>query len=260
VTSAVEIKRRYDRERQRAIAAGTWQPMVGIDVVRAHVVGLHDAGLSARAIAAAAGVSLATVSAILWPQHVDARSRGVTHPVAVALLAVTGSAQVPPTALVPAVGTHRRVRALQRLGWTTRLIAADCGVPHQTLTGTGPKVRKHHADAVAAAYDRLCMRPGPSSRTRRLAARAGWPPPLAWDDDQLDDPAATPTGHLPATGVHLDLDELMHLAHGGESIARAVARCGVSVSAAERMAQRQHRVDVLAALAGVRAAQRSRAA
>jgi hypothetical protein len=61
------------------------------------------------------------------------------------------------------------------------------------------------ADAITRVYDELSMtvpqddEAGRSPRAgrihdrqRRLAARRGWAPPLAWDDDTIDDPAATP--------------------------------------------------------------------
>lgn len=36
------------------------------------------------------------------------------------------------------------------------------------------------------------MVPGPSARARRRAAAHYWAPPLAWDDDDLDNPTITP--------------------------------------------------------------------
>jgi hypothetical protein len=57
------------------------------------------------------------------------------------------------------------------------------------------------ARTAAAAYDQLWNHQPPqaSQRGKIAAARArnhararGWPPPLAWDDDQLDRPDGTP--------------------------------------------------------------------
>lgn len=56
-------------------------------------------------------------------------------------------------------------------------------------------------DAVRALYDELWDAIPPAaawrerqatSRARGLAARYGWAPPMAWDDETIDDPAAVP--------------------------------------------------------------------
>ncbi|WP_295694431.1 hypothetical protein, partial [Lapillicoccus sp.] len=45
---------------------------------------------------------------------------------------------------------------------------------------------------VRQVYDRLSMTPGPSPTARARAAARGYAPPLAWDDDTIDDPRALP--------------------------------------------------------------------
>jgi hypothetical protein len=47
------------------------------------------------------------------------------------------------------------------------------------------RVNRFLHDAVARVYEELCMIPGPSQRTRALAANRGWAAPLDWDD--IDD-------------------------------------------------------------------------
>ena len=96
-------------------------------------------------------------------------------------------------------------------------------------------------DRIAAAYDELAMRPGPSARNRRL----GYPPPLAWDD--IDDPAATPD--LGARARGFDLDEWMHLVNGGTSPDEASARCNVTTPYVKERARAHQRGDVLRAIA-----------
>jgi hypothetical protein len=54
------------------------------------------------------------------------------------------------------------------------------------------RVHRGTAGQVARVYDELAMTPGPSTRARDAAARRGWVPPLAWDDDEIDDPQARP--------------------------------------------------------------------
>jgi hypothetical protein len=97
-------------------------------------------------------------------------------------------------AYTDATGTRRRLQALIAIGWPIRELARQMGWtgnPGLLLYGERQQVHKHTAALVADVYDRLWDVPGPSVRSRRAAARAGYAPPLAWDD--IDDPAATPS-------------------------------------------------------------------
>jgi hypothetical protein len=76
----------------------------------------------------------------------------------------------------------------------------------------GEHVRAGTARAVCALYDELWDQPPPegthrdkiaASRARNRAAAHGWPPPLAWDDDTIDDPDVVPN----PTGADLDVVE-----------------------------------------------------
>lgn len=98
---------------------------------------------------------------------------------------------------VPSRGVHRRIQALQRLGWTQQQIADSCGWPdsrnvRDVLERDVCFIATWRR--VAQAYERLCMKlPPPSAgatKARRKAERNGWPPPLAWDD--IDDANAAP--------------------------------------------------------------------
>jgi hypothetical protein len=91
----------------------------------------------------------------------------------------------------------RRLQGLARIGWPLEALAAELGWAKPTVSLLCSGVRYdlvHRATAlrVAAVYDRLSMSPGPSARARQNAAKKGWQAPLAWDDDQIDDPAAVP--------------------------------------------------------------------
>lgn len=99
--------------------------------------------------------------------------------------------------MVSPLGTIRRFHALQALGWTGPQIAAEAGVSVHTLRSSDYQskgtIRSSLADAVAAAYERLCMTTpegGYQDRQRRLARERGWLPPLAWDD--IDKPDEKP--------------------------------------------------------------------
>lgn len=193
-TSTIErdVLRLYGRRRMRAVRAGTWEGLQDPAPVIAHIAYLRDNGMSARSIAAAAGVALSTAAAFAWPdRHSETRTTGIQAATARALLAVS-LADTPSHGLVLSVGSVRRIRALARMGWNSRTVAAEAGVNPGSIRGIDSRIRKSTADAVAEAYDRLSMRQGPHRKAATTARNLGWPPPLAWDDDTIDDPAATP--------------------------------------------------------------------
>jgi hypothetical protein len=102
------------------------------------------------------------------------------------------------------VGTQRRLRALAARSWSPEAIERETGIPSQlTHLALGPSddITPDLAGAVAAAYDRLWDREPPAATrddqqaaamAALRAARRGWAPPLAWDDDQIDLPGARP--------------------------------------------------------------------
>jgi hypothetical protein len=100
---------------------------------------------------------------------------------------------------VDPVGTARRLQALACAGWSAVDIAAAVrtspGVVQGWQHGALTWIFRRSAVKVAALYDAVWDRPPPGRyavKVRNLAARAGWLPPAAWDDDMIDDPAAAP--------------------------------------------------------------------
>jgi hypothetical protein len=98
--------------------------------------------------------------------------------------------------LVNPIGTIRRLQALVAAGYTQRDLATklnikDCNVCRLMSSGDRT-VHVNTADAVSALFDDLQLIPGPSNAARRRGARMGWALPLAWDEDEIDDPAAEP--------------------------------------------------------------------
>lgn len=91
-----------------------------------------------------------------------------------------------------AAGIARKTRALAAVGHPDVDVAAWLGVDVDI-------VRQLQADGlcnpvlagvVDRVYDREAMRPGRCGLTQRLARQAGWCTALAWDDDELNNPAA----------------------------------------------------------------------
>jgi len=107
--------------------------------------------------------------------------------------------------LINPIGTIRRIQALVANGYNQRDLAARLGMKpcniSRLLASQSRSVHVKTADRVVALFDELQLRPGPSDFARRRAARLGWPPPLAWDEDTIDDPAAKAD-----VGVHRPLE------------------------------------------------------
>lgn len=94
-----------------------------------------------------------------------------------------------------ATGTARRIRALLAIGWTHEHLHAATGIAtRRHVKGDKGRVTRRTHEAIAGLYDRLSMTPGPSEQNRARARRLGWVPPLAWDDELIDDPTARPRG------------------------------------------------------------------
>lgn len=98
------------------------------------------------------------------------------------------------TRTVPSIGFRRRVQALQALGWPLSVIAAEmggCDKRNVKQSCDSERVYRSKLQRLVEVYDRLSMRLGPSVRSRNLAQRNGWLPPLAWTN--IDDPNERPT-------------------------------------------------------------------
>lgn len=156
--------------------------------VRARVERLRELGWTWRQIADAADVSLNVPIFLasgrtkrLWPES------------AKALLSVP---LVPPPDNrrgIDSTGSRRRVQALAWMGWPAAEVARRAGTTQATLrTEILPSRRISLAMArrISAVYDELWQTPGPSKRAAAKARSLGHMPPMAWDDDTIDDPAA----------------------------------------------------------------------
>ncbi|WP_067487397.1 hypothetical protein [Actinomadura hibisca] len=190
---------RYVNRRTRLIAYGQWQPYVPADPVRTHVHELMEAGLGWKRIAALSGVSTGGVSRLLYGDGLRGRppSRKLRPGTAAALLAVRADMDtLADGALVDATGTRRRIQALAALGWSLsrqarrldRVVAnyARILTYQQVTAATARQVRALYAEW-SMVVPTPCGRDG-VRRSRNDAARKGWLPPLAWDEDLIDLP------------------------------------------------------------------------
>lgn len=177
--------------------------------VRAHLESLRAAGMGYRRVAAMVGLPAVSVFRIEHRHNGYPPSRKVLRSTADAILAVRPD--IAAGANVDAAGTRRRVQALVACGWSYAEISARMGRPygdrvHVRRFTFATAVTRRTRDEVAVVFDRMwdVRPPAASSRERatrtrmmRIAAAAGWLPPLAWDDDSIDDPAAIPAGRMP---------------------------------------------------------------
>lgn len=173
--------------------------------------------------------------------------------------------------LVSSVGTRRRIQALAAIGWSHAEVARRLGNNPTFLAATireNARVHIKTVRAVSKVYDELSMRlpatDTPSQRmsverTRRLAQRKGWLPPLALDDDRIDDPDYNPGKSQTAEfycheiDSKKDIDEAVVLrildgeilpttkAEKAEILRRWVARGGSEASICRRMGWRPGR-------------------
>lgn len=100
---------------------------------------------------------------------------------------------------VPSVGTIRRIQALCAMGYglatQARWYGLSSDAMSKLLRSSATVVTRRVAARTVASYEKYAMVPAEgwvAERTRRWAQRCGFMPPLAWDDDIIDDPRSRP--------------------------------------------------------------------
>lgn len=147
-------------------------------------------------------------------------------------------------ALVPSIGTQRRLRALAAIGWDINTLARRGGYQPIAIrnwrAGRCPRIKKVQAARIAALYEQLSGTEGPSSRSRGHARRHGWVPPLLWDELDIDDPAATPVDDTPQIDKRqrVHREDVEHLRSYGLPVEVIAARLAVQPSSIERHLER----------------------
>lgn len=223
--------------RSRLIAYGKWVPdKAPIEPARDHVEALRAAGIGLPRLAELTGIPLDTLHRLSKPGRQYCSLRIYDAVMAIPMPAAPFRL-ASPGARVSSVGTVRRLRALAVIGYTNAYIAerlglADrCGL-NKLIAGRHAHVTASRAAAVSELFDELWDKPGPSDRARRWAAKHGWAPPMAWDDDSIDYPSAQPYGPTEAENAALDracnlLDRYNDArSHAGASHTEAAARLG----------------------------------
>ena len=240
----------YQSYRNKQVAYGRWQTvMVDAGPVRAHVLALKAAGVGDRRIGELSGVSRSAL------QKISRNRRGTDEPLrsnvwrstANRILAIPLEVDNRNYGVrIDSTGSLRRLRALQAIGWTQTEIARRIGWTvaniNRYFISDPDRINRSTAVTIAKVFNELQLIPGPSDRSRRHAKAKGWPPPLAWDEDTIDDPAATPDigrhetvtfedryTELRELGYH-DLQIVSKLGIKPESLLRQLDRYGITPS------------------------------
>lgn len=237
----VERKNAWARTRDRALRAGTWQPLEDAAPVRSHLRTLLNSGLTQQRIADLAGVPHQSITDLIRGRS----KRGLRHRTspefAAKILAVDPAAS---PARVDATGSQRRIQALVAAGWPLLHIGRQLDLnpqrPEQILRQD--RVYATTRDIVLDGYLWLARRrpekrgvPKDKARQSRERARANrWPDPGYWAArmDVIDDPDFEPLyGISRREIVAHDANEIMRLC--GLDRAAAAERLGVSKSYVE---------------------------
>lgn len=185
---------RRGQSRYRSRLAHLGKLTVDASMARAHLARMLACGMAITEVARLTGCSASDLRKI-----VDGRRTRLRASTAVKILA--GRPRSPEVGYRPICGVQRRIQALMALGWTCEQIGAAAGHSRgwaSELLRQEGSVTVATLRAVSAVYDLLWDQAPPDSigarRARAKAARSGWPPPLAWDDDKIDNPARRPCG------------------------------------------------------------------
>jgi hypothetical protein len=205
-----EAWKAYGRHVCRMKAYGQWQPWVDADASRDHIQSLRDAGLGLRRIAALADIGYATVYRIVHGAK-GRKLKSIRPSTEAALLGVQVSLEAyAESATVDGTGTRRRIEALAAVGWSIPAQAARARINRTTLKRilAGFDAEAATARAVRGLFEELWDQLPPVDtkgqrisvgRTRALAARRGWVPPMGWDN--IDDPQEAPSKGAEWDGV-----------------------------------------------------------
>lgn len=178
---------KYRKARSHAIANGTWyvdHGLVDAYPVRLHLQECRDAGMTRAAISRASGISVTTLGTIARAEHPHVIAR-----------TATGILNIHPrTDGVPVEMGYRLLRALACLGWPKRhVIFAALKRPARRLPTV---LLLSEYEALKEFYEKHHMEFGPNRNIAAQASRKGYPPPLAWAEGEIYDPAAHPSGWL----------------------------------------------------------------
>ena len=201
-TECRKANRAYENHRIRQAAYGRskFTPTVQ---VREHIDLLLNAGFGIRQIHKLSGVPQSTIGRIIYgrTERGEGPAKRILKTTEEKILAVKPVLEnLAPSQIIDGTGTIRRLRALIAVGWSGPQIAARMGYSDTNfyhLVHSRERVYVSTALRVREVYDELWDQDPPQgtrferaavTRAKRTALALGWAPPMAWDDDRIDDP------------------------------------------------------------------------
>lgn len=159
-----------------------------------HIKHLRKLGFNDESIAEAAGVNKSTIGNIR-----RGRGKQIYRHISDKIMAVSPESvyeRQKRKGWVPSAGAVRRLQALMVMGWRYQDLSPRLGFDAATVVKNPAgwvTPRKH--EAVAKLYEELWNQEGPAAPAyRKRCLTQGFAPPMAWDDDNIDNPAAKPGG------------------------------------------------------------------
>lgn len=200
-----------------------------------HVEALHRQGHSWREISALTGLHVDTLRSL--GQWAGGRVQRSTY---VQIMSVPVPEEiVGGSAIIPNVGTRRRLQALALAGFSQERLGVELGYPASVVgrwTRGNAGITSGNVEKVRVVFDRLQLVRGPSSLTALRARNKGWIPALHWDEDTIDDPNAEP--YVPEVIVDEWHDDFRELCSMGLSQRHAAERMGIKWSTLQRRLER----------------------
>lgn len=177
--------------------------LVDATPVRKHLAKLSKMGWGVRAVSRETGVSVSSLTRLTYGE-VRSDEKIVRAVTAEKILAFNPPFartrfQGTSTETVNAIGSQRRLQALVTLGFSLNALAdyAGYGRSYFKAVLAADRISLNTANVVTEVYERLWnKKPIPETgaqrqsvtNAKRIAAKNGWVPPMAWDDDLIDDP------------------------------------------------------------------------
>lgn len=231
----------YSRHHRRQRAYGRWTAdLVDAQPVRDHVLKLRDAGIGNKRLEEEFGVPHSTVQHLLYGQRGYGPSRQVRKATADRILQIPvprSDVEFVRQDRIPALGTTRRLQALVANGYSQKDLIVRLGWPENGSTselflGRCRNIVVRKAQDAAVLFSQLQLVPGTDRKARARAKAKGWLPPLAWDEDRIDDPTYTPeVVDRPKTAedVFSDFEYLLSMGVGVEDASRRLGMLPASV-------------------------------
>ncbi|MBO0676885.1 hypothetical protein JRC04_05370 [Mycolicibacterium sp. S2-37] len=159
--------------------------------VAEYIAQLSEAGIGSVRLAKLSGITVDTILRIKKQKRVLSDTARYIFAVP---LPSSPHAQASDGRLIPSIGTQRRLQALQRHGYSLRWLSQQCTLTEDVLSRINRRawITAKSARTVEELFRKYQLTFGGDVRAANRAARRGWAPPLAWDEDSLDDPEAEP--------------------------------------------------------------------